>query len=294
MRRGYTDSSVITSDIVEHADSSKTGGQIIAINLGSDACAEHECGIDDLRQDFGIPLKAERRSGFRGFISGDLVGADVRTITQVPQELKFFPNLDGYAYLIFSSSFGWRGHKAKTAQDLDRMLHARSGEELSTAWSGRDFGIRMKNDTLALGTTVLGQIYEAFKKKDIMFFFGGRSLFANPGLVIAIRSRMPEDVLEKMRVSDYDRLNLLEVVEGIYQATGLKDKLKAAGKEYFALSPKWASEIHPTSGDDAKSKYTVIFWLNPYEQRHNNCGWFTVEQLLEWAEGRGPIPMKNS
>ena len=29
------------------------------------------------------------------------------------------------------------------------------------------------------------------------------------------------------------------------------------------------------------------------DQQNNNFGWYTVEQLKEWAEGKGVIPKKN-
>jgi hypothetical protein len=51
---------------------------------------------------------------------------------------------------------------------------------------------------------------------------------------------------------------------------------------YFALSPSWK-----TNGE---SKHPVMYWLNPRKQDKVNYGWFTVEQLEQWIEGKGPIP----
>ena len=59
--------------------------------------------------------------------------------------------------------------------------------------------------------------------------------------------------------------------------------MEKAGKKYFALSPRWK--------DDNKKE--VIFWLNPYHQDIDNFGWFTVEDLKDWAKGKGKIPMKK-
>lgn len=69
---------------------------------------------------------------------------------------------------------------------------------------------------------------------------------------------------------------------------GIK-KLKEANCRYFACSPKWSHEIKSTADGEIKTKYPVIFWLNPMEQDRNSYGWFTVENLELWTQGKGPI-----
>ena len=274
MQRGSQDNACITTDIVQGADGPK-GGQIIGINLGYDFCAEHERGIGSIKETFGIPG-----------VTGDKVGADARTVTRVPDELKFFENLGGYAYLLLTPAFRYLEESEFTAEQFDKLLEVRRDEEFSTAWDDRGFGIRMKNDALTLGATVLGQIYEALTKRDAMIFLSGsNNPFAGNGLVLAIRSRVPEDLLTQMKEADDDHLNLVKAAE----ATDIKEKLRAAGKRYFALSPRWKS-----ADEAAESEHPVVFWLNPMEQQENNFGWFTVEQLLEWIDGKGPIPMQKA
>jgi hypothetical protein len=34
-----------------------------------------------------------------------------------------------------------------------------------------------------------------------------------------------------------------------------------------------------------------MYWLNPREQDIHNYGWFTVEELKQWAENKGPVMM---
>jgi hypothetical protein len=36
-----------------------------------------------------------------------------------------------------------------------------------------------------------------------------------------------------------------------------------------------------------------MYFLNPMRQQENNFGWFTVEELEQWMEGKGPIPGKK-
>lgn len=59
--------------------------------------------------------------------------------------------------------------------------------------------------------------------------------------------------------------------------TGIHEKLKTAGKRYYALAPRRAEDG------------SVQFWLNPCEQNKYNYGWFNLDQLSQWAENTGPI-----
>ena len=141
MRKGR-ENACIAVEITDH-DGGLMGGQVIGINLGWDFCAEHEFGIKGLNRAFGLPDKPERCRSIGGVVRSDLVGANSRTVTKVPGGLlKFFKNLNGYAYLLFTDSFGWMNDSDLTAERFDQMLKARGDEELSTAWSDQDFGVR--------------------------------------------------------------------------------------------------------------------------------------------------------
>ncbi|MEK7151487.1 MAG: hypothetical protein AAB784_02110 [Patescibacteria group bacterium] len=289
MRRGRTDKSVITTEITETSDKQKSGGQVIGINLGWDFVAEHEWGINAINGEFGVPGKPERRRGLRSLVQDDLIGAEVRTVTTVPSGLKFYANLNGYTYLLFDDYFNWAKEEELTAERLNEMLKVYDDEELATAWCDNAFGIRIKNDILYTGTMVLEQIYKALVTKDAMIFLGGinnekSNSFGNRGLVIAIRSQMPEAFLNRIKKADDDYLNLREAVT----KTGIEEKLRISNKGYYALSPRWASEFKNIR--DITTKHPVIFWLNPIEQQDNNYGWFSVEQLTDWIDGKGPIP----
>ena len=76
---------------------------------------------------------------------------------------------------------------------------------------------------------------------------------------------------------DYHKLKLAA------ESTGLEAYLKSRGKRWFALSPRWAND----------EKSGVRFWLNPQEQQKYSAGWFTVDELREWADERGPVIMKQ-
>jgi hypothetical protein len=181
MRRCFHDMHLISSP----------SGQIVGVSLGYDFTSEHEWGIDGIRDAFGLPKRPAL----------GLVGLDARTITKLPENFKFF-NFPSAAYLFYSERFVY-DREEWTERELDDILHARDDEELLTAWGEASFGIRMKNDALDSGKICIGQIYEAFKKLDGMIFRSRMSGgLANMSLVLAIRSRIPQENAEEMRVKD--------------------------------------------------------------------------------------------
>src|SRR3546814_19195425 len=82
------------------------------------------------------------------------------------------------------------------------------------------------------------------------------------------------------------------------EATGIKEKIDAlpvhygslAMKRYFALCPKWTS---PGLIEGRTTAHPVIFFLNPAQQDKNNHGWYTVEELEQWLDGKGPVPTRS-
>ena len=61
---------------------------------------------------------------------------------------------------------------------------------------------------------------------------------------------------------------------------------KKAGLSWYALKPAWRDFFEDPV---YQSEYKVIFFLNPEGQNKYNSGWFTVEELLQWIKGKGPV-----
>lgn len=237
------------------------GETFIGINLGADYTAEHERGIGDIRSALGIPsdLTIRKLQGIKG-----------RTITKFDPKRFFFEKGKTHTCLTFEEPFlgklsGWKNCELES-----------SPKELATAWSWSNFGIVVVNNYAHL----LEELYEAFKCCDVAISLGGSTNpFQNGGLSIVIASKFPKEANDSLKAQDEDRRRLVRAVD----ATGIVKRLKAAKKEYSALSPRWKDE----------KKKEVMFWLNPYEQRENKCGWFTVKDLDLWIQGKGKIPMKR-
>lgn len=263
-------------------------GEFIGINLGADYTAEHEFGLEDLKRDFGF--------GDKDAISKKNIGLKARTMTVLPEGL-VFKKIGKKTYLIYggcwtSDCIKRNGNKYFTEQ---RELRLYGESTLATAWSGNDFGILVNTPD---GRIYLKELYKAFLNKDVAFMFDGSNPVKNPGLCLCIASKLPKQIDEDFKAADLDKIKLTKAVA----KSGIEKFLQAASTQagvaerwsqpytYFALSPRWM----PKEGSLKKeSRYPLLFWLNPMQQKENNCGWFTVEELMAWTRGEGPIPKKN-
>lgn len=246
-------------------------GQLIGINLGADYVSEHEWGIKGLRQMFGV-----RDEGY---------GIDKRIMTKMPKGTEWSGPERYWVKLVEKRNkitLLVGQHCTQDAQDLKYLeLGDYSKEKLSTSWDEGSFGIEAysKEDRLAVK-----EIYKAIENHDLAMWLGGGGVFENAGLVLAIASRLPQDKIKILKDADLDR----EKLEKAVLETGIVQKLALAGKKYYALHPQWKEPTH--NGDNLFSNYNVAFFLNPYDQANYNHGWYLVEELEQWIDGKGPIP----
>lgn len=238
-------------------------GKLLGVNLGSDFCAEHEWGIAGLKRTFGITTEGK-------------VGVEARKVSRVPADLH---KEDHYLWCSHYGSLATvkkelyvnKAAHQTTVAEYGIVIHT---GETEGGWSERDFGLWTKD--LGIGN----EMYTAFQACDIaLLFLGGQYVFGNAGLGLLIASRIPQQFAEDLTKADQDGIRLQEAAA----KTGIAERLKNAGRRYYALSPRW----------DDKAKGTVKFWLNPMEQDTYNYGWYGVKELDQWAEGEGPI-VKNS
>lgn len=151
-------------------------------------------------------------------------------------------------------------------------------DDLTCVWDENDFAIISKDEKS------LTELWDAFKIGDICILLGGGGGFSNRGLLILITSKVPQEIKDVWKNTDEDNIALNNESKKI----GIDKKLKKAGKNYYALTPNWAKDFK-----NVKSKWSVLYWLNPMEQQQNNYGWVTVEDLELWIENKGPIPKKD-
>ena len=252
----------------------KDGDKLIGINLGADFCAEHEWGIKGLRQAFGM-----KDTGY---------GLEKRTMQKLPQARNYdtMQMVSGVNLVETKKEtilIVGVGTIPKDIKELYRcfQLGRYENDALHTSWDETSFGInaQKKEDREAVRT-----IYAAMQKNDVAIWLGGGGVFQNAGLVVAIASAIPTEKVKTLYDADVDRENLVKAAA----KTGIEERLKKAGKKWFALSPSWLPENMVTVNGPRKSVHPVMFWLNPYEQHIHDCGWFTVEELDLWVNNQGP------
>jgi hypothetical protein len=253
-------------------------GQDIGICLSADYCAEHEWGINHLKDSLGIPKQDD--TFYRTPQRLRSVGLERRKNT------KYFKNLlvleeraKDSLVLGYGSSFrSWTDEKKEyVPYDLKRVFPG--SEPLVAAWDESGFFIGSSGKTPDAERTkvTMKNIHQAIKDNNIILFMGGGGVFENPGLCIIIADKLPQKQAEEFKQGDEERLKL----EDEALATGIYDKLKEAKKNFYALSPSRSKDG------------SLIFWLNPQEQHLNNCGWYLLEDLEDWINGKGRIPIRG-
>lgn len=248
--------------------------EFIGICLGWDFCAEHEWRVVNIKRMFAIPDNPDK-----------LLGFDARKIQKCPDTLKLI--FDGTkTYLINIGYIDKINHEICEELITNEQSYNKDAE-LLCAWDNSSFGIRTIGHK---GRKMLETLFHAFKERDIVIYLGEKqSPFSNSGLTLCIYSRLPNDAKESAIAQDKDQIRLTKVAK----ETGIEEKILSANNKikvwdqpygYYALCPAWVNE-----GERKRTKYKVKFFLNPRKQNKNNCGWFTVEELEQWLEGKGPV-----
>lgn len=280
-----------------------SAGEFVGINLGADFCAEHEWGIKTIKRDFGIDLGEEPN-----------VGLSKRQITKVPDHIRLLDCKVNYynsatnrtrsrnAHVLVCDSFlnfpGWEDlENPKVVADMLRrpcdgidFTHEDVNKSfINAAWDEGGFAIVSDNKEN------LQKLYDAIQNKDVVIGCFGGGVFQNAGLGVYIVSKLDKDVIKDWNKSDQDAVDL----ENTSKEIGIKDQLDYFNQQhydkggmsydapfgYHALTPAWVSKKRK-----GKTNHKVMYWLNPMGQDRNNYGWFTVEELEQWIEGKGPIP----
>lgn len=250
-------------------------GHIESVNLGADYAAEHEWGIERTEYRFGLDKSAAP-------------GVPRRTITRVPEGLIFDTKRHIIECGVLANGTAATEHARRT---LGRI---HDDEEIAGAWDQGEFAVLFPNTQQ--GEDDLLDFVTAFHDLDVAFLFQnvGSNPFARAGLNLVIVSRLPKEIVDDLAEKDADHDALVAAVA----ATGIEARLDEWGKTenrwgakpYYALSPRW-SEPPMTVFDNRtlESKHPVAFFLNPREQQLYRSGWYTVEDLEAWMEGRGPV-----
>ena len=247
------------------------------IALGWGYCAEHEWGLRELEEALRVGTHggsglASRRVGVSDEALGPVMG-----IRDWPKETV---HLAAETRLAVTGRGDVDAYLDKRKSEYGPPLYKRQDgtwTSLAAAWDSAGFCVRA-TEPAARG--FLRDLHASFLEGDVAVGLGRKRPFGNSPLTLVIVSRVPEAVVRKVEEDDLEA----ERLKAAADATGVVERLRAAGRTWYALSPRWTFD---KSAD--RTGHPVMFWLNPMDQRANNHGWFTVEELDGWARGEGPV-----
>ena len=248
-------------------------GRFEGFNLGADFCAEHEWGIKELAEAFGLCSEKNYDT---------VVGIDRYKATKVPivvREITFQRRNVKYIAL-FVSSLGFYDYydDAKIKPMIPYPMERSDGEFVNAAWDSKSFAIVVPYRE----RDYIHALKKAIEETNVSLYFPTtNNLFGRPGLCVVITTEIPEQFKKDTLEEHVDENKLFDAA----MKTGIVDILKKADKRWYALRPAWAESMK----NHSDTKYPVIFLLNPESQTKYNFGWFTVEELKLWAKDKGPV-----
>ncbi len=203
----------------------------------------------------------------------------------VEEDIFFFASDHNYAFFLCwspwkkdaSSDFGNLTQTVKKGGWLFRECQPRGEDwEFSSAWHDSGFILLAPKKH----ENRVKELYEAALRHDLAVWIGPGGPFSNGGLTLAIVSKIAQKHLDEMKEADEAAARLRK----LFRESGIEQRLKEAGKKYFACSPSMVDK-----DSEWETKYKIICWLNPQDQEDNHYGWYTIEDLDLWARGAGPV-----
>lgn len=270
---------------------------LLGIQLGSDFCAEHEWGIKDLKTHMKLisEEQADKKKIFGAerykinsvheySIHFDTSEKDLEALL-IFDPFVFDPNFTPSSYLKSLSIEQLSKEYGISLRSYKNIQNKKVEENIAAAWDSKSFGIHVKGEK---EYKALNELYQHFISLDAILFLGKPpiSVFSRSSLNIIIKSRIPKESIDFMHDQDKGIWQFKKYVE----KTGIYEKLKKAGKTSHFLSP-YRGKVS-RDGKDIDSRVDIKFWLDTYGKERT--GWFTIEELEEWAEGKGPIVKSNS
>ncbi len=253
-------------------------GTLQGLCLGYDRCAEHEWGIQTLERLLGVPQPEFR------------IGPADRLIHR-PEFLKLHEysvkprdkRRKAYPAVLLTGVASHSFYGTQTVQELVSSCQVSFFSEpgskwheprydLAAAWGERDFAVQVRG---AENIERLRAIAAAAERGDLALTNSGSGWLDRHAICLVILSSLSEAEVQAVTERDEAHRELILAA----RATGIEEVLKAAGKKWFALSPGWRD----------KRKQHVDFFLNPHDQQLYDFGWFTVDELRQWARDEGPV-----
>lgn len=261
---------------------------IFGIALGFDFCAEHECSARYIKEQLGIPEK-------------DIpIGVEDRTMTRVPEELYFAKythrstdkrikkTMPGALLCLTHDYHGVRkgmtpaeegvqqlglGFYNDFASKKDVRWYKPGEDDMVVHWSGHDgFAIHVRGEQ---NVARLEALHNAFLAGQVSVADASICGFIRKSLCLVMNAQLPEHIFKEVREKD----EAFQRLHDAFKASGIEQKLSEKKLYWYALSPAWEYE----------EGSALLCFLNPREQSKYEGGWYSLDELVEWTEGKGPI-----
>jgi len=267
MKEGRTDKGPIVVD-----------GVTVGFCFGSGCWAEHEMGIRGLLDAFGAPLRPPFRWGSKDkveILREIPPGIARKSSTQTPSRyiridtvLKVRPLGKRKFRDVHVRGFGVDTGGLGSDEYLKPHFRDTTPHTL-TMWDENSLMFVTSDPSMF---DLVDRLDAAITSKNLTIWVGGGGVFKGGGLCLLPRSDVPKTIVEAWEKADREEIELLAEAA----ATGIEDRLQAAGLDWYALTP-------------ARNRGELQFWLNPAKQSKYNAGWFSVDALDAWREGKGPV-----
>jgi hypothetical protein len=272
----------------------------LALELGHNHCGEHEFGIRRMSEHLGLPMRIpyDMEQAFRGLelsrvparggeaeghIVFDAGGDGVEGRETVFGCVAERWGIASVADLLARHQVDIRPLLRRDKIGRKRPDDGYRAPQTQSTWDERAFLIATRDDVMR---GYVRQLHAAWEAGDLIVTVQGSMNPFQPvvGLTLGVWPAVPET----MKIEVRDLLVDAARLHAAAQATGSVERLHAAGRQFFACSPRW---IKPAEIDARRSRHPVMFWLNPWLQNQFRSGWYTVEELDQWCAGTGPVVM---
>lgn len=268
-------------------------GKLVGFAFGYDACAEHECGLRPLMQAFGLKKIQNKTSGVldKLFPSKPEYGLATRVATQLPPVvLHGVRTVDGVdvSYLIVDAEKrSFRDGQVQYQVERVHRSYRKPTIEFSSAWADDAFVICGSGPAAAY----IDQIHVAIQSHTIALGSTRPNLTSAGGLCLYLVENFPADEFAAWEAEERTATEELQAHKARWhkEASDVIPLLKSAGKEWFSLTAENAN-ANFFVGDDGQLRV----WLNPCQQNVNNSGWFTADDLRQWAVNEGPVVKRST
>ena len=279
-------------------------GEPYGLCLAADYCAQHEWGVEGIERAIGAepgdrPAGLPSRTGAGAFADKLFIGeAEVTRPVRGRRRSRREPPAiacRGFGIHRYMEIEGGPAFARMAAE----LLPPEDAAPVGGCWDGDGFCVVAYDGHHA---AVLDALAGAARAGRLAAWVGGAGWnpFDRGSLVVVDPAAVPAARAEEMLAFDRARNALLDAAS----ATGIEARLDAAAADgaddrfrllhphrlsRYALTPRWAGD----SGRAADTAHPVVFWLNPMDQEASVAGWYTVEELDAWRDGRGPVVGKG-